>query len=64
MLPILGLDGALWVLGGSRLGALPVIFYLKFKNKILEMSNEYYAILFITIGLLSGWAVRHFATVF
>ncbi len=53
-----GIEGSLWVIACSRFSALPIIFYLKAKYHLLILSREIPAILFLGIGICSGWFVN------
>lgn len=58
-----GLDGALWIAGGSALFTLPVIFYFKIKHSLFDLKRELVVLPLIGIGFAVGYlvdlAVRH-----
>lgn len=53
-----GVDGAIWVAGGSVLVKLPVVFYLKFKLDLLDIKKELCALFWLFLGLGIGWAIK------
>jgi len=54
-----GLNGALWVIGAGGFIALPLIFYLKIKYKILDLSRELVFVPLIFLGYGLGWVVHY-----
>jgi len=53
-----GFDVALWVIGGHRLLALPVTFYLKSRHKLLSIKREIKVLIFAVAGLIAGWLIN------
>jgi O-antigen/teichoic acid export membrane protein len=58
-----GLDGALWVAGGSVLLTLPVTFYLKVKLGLFDARRELQALPWLAGGLALGWAANQIARI-
>lgn len=56
-----GLDGALWVVGGSAFLTLPLNLYLKNKLDLLDISRELRALPWLGYGLVAGWALNQVA---
>jgi len=54
---LFGLDGAIWIAGGSILFSLPVIFYLKIKYEIFDTISELRVLPLIGVGYSLGLIV-------
>jgi hypothetical protein len=52
-----GLDGALWVIGGSVLMTLPLTFYFKVKLGLFDAMRELRTLPWFFGGAALGWAV-------
>jgi O-antigen/teichoic acid export membrane protein len=50
-----GLDGALWIAGGSVLFTLPVTLYLKIEHGLFDTLTELRALPWLFCGLALGW---------
>lgn len=57
-----GLDGALWIAGGSVLFTLPMTFYLKIKFGLFDIWRELRVLPWLAVGLTLGWAVIQVAS--
>lgn len=53
-----GLEGALWVAGGSALLALPLTFYLKIRHGLFDMASELRVLPLLGAGYALGWLVE------
>jgi hypothetical protein len=49
-----GLNGALWVAGGSTLFTLPITLYLKIKHHLFDLRRELVVLPYLGIGYLLG----------
>ena len=49
-----GLDGAIWIAGGSVLFTLPVTFYFKLKHGLFDLRRELMVLPLLLVGYLSG----------
>jgi O-antigen/teichoic acid export membrane protein len=56
---LFGLDGAVWVAGGSAFFSLPVIFYLKIKYSIFDMVKEIRVLPILGVGYALGLLVTY-----
>jgi O-antigen/teichoic acid export membrane protein len=56
-----GLDGALWVIGGSVLMTLPLTFYFKIKLGLFDGMRELRTVPWLICGMALGWAVDRIA---
>ena len=59
-----GLNGALWIVGGSVLLTLPMTFYFKIKYGLFDQTRELRALPWLVFGLALGWAVDQAARQF
>jgi O-antigen/teichoic acid export membrane protein len=53
-----GLEGAIWIAGGSVLFTLPVTFYLKLKHGLFDLRRELMVLPLLLVGYLSGLAIN------
>ncbi len=53
-----GLEGALWIIGLNRTIILPILFWLKLKNNILDVKNEMLFMSFLVFGCILGWVIN------
>jgi len=53
-----GLEGALWIAGGSTLFTLPVTFYLKLKHGLFDLRRELIVLPLLLVGYLLGLAIN------
>jgi len=53
-----GLDGALWIAGGSVLFTLPLTIYFKIKYDLFDLARELKALPWLACGLALGWIVN------
>lgn len=53
-----GLDGALWVAGGSVLFTIPITLYLKVKLGLFDATRELWALPWLACGLALGWTIN------
>ena len=53
-----GLDGAIWIAGGSVLFTLPVTFYFKLKYRLFDLRRELMVLPLLLVGYLSGLAIN------
>lgn len=53
-----GLDGAIWIAGGSVLFTLPVTFYFKLKHRLFDLRRELMVLPLLLVGYLSGLAIN------
>ncbi len=54
-----GINGALWVIGGSKLASLPLIFYYKKQFNMLDIKKELMVLPVLPLGYLVGTGVHH-----
>lgn len=52
-----GLDGALWIAGGSVLFTLPLTLYFKVRYGIFELAQELRSLPWLAAGCLAGYAI-------
>lgn len=57
-----GLNGALWIAGGSVLFTLPMTLYLKIKLDLFDAKQELRALPWLVYGLALGWVVNQIAS--
>ena len=57
---LFGLDGALWISGGSILFSLPIVFYFKIKYSILDIAKEIYTLPLLIVGYILGLLANYF----
>lgn len=55
---LFGINGALWVAGGSVLFTMPMTIYLKIKFGLFDTMRELRVIPWLAIGLALGWVVN------
>jgi len=58
---LFGLNGAVWVAGGSVLFTMPMTIYLKIKFGLFDTMRELWALPWLACGLALGWAVNQIA---
>lgn len=56
---IWGLEGALWIAGGSALFTIPVTFYLKYKHDLFDLRHELLVLPLLLVGVLLGMGLTH-----
>jgi O-antigen/teichoic acid export membrane protein len=61
---IWGMEGALWIAGGSALFTIPVTFYLKIKHDLFDLRHELVVLPLLILGVLLGMALTHLVSVF
>ena len=61
---IWGLEGALWIAGGSGLFALPIIIYLKIKHGLFDLRRELSVLPLLAIGYALGLALVQLVKIF
>lgn len=54
-----GLEGALWIAGGSVLFTMPVTFYLKIKHGLFDLRHELVVLPLLLLGVLLGTGLTH-----
>lgn len=54
-----GLNGALWIAGGSGLLALPVFIYLKIKHGLFDLRRELMVLPLVGVGYALGLLLNH-----
>jgi O-antigen/teichoic acid export membrane protein len=57
-----GLNGALWIAGGSVLFTLPLTVYFKIKNDLFDLSRELRALPWLPCGMAIGWLLTYIAS--
>ncbi|MGE5469636.1 MAG: oligosaccharide flippase family protein [Bacteroidota bacterium] len=58
-----GIEGALWMTGGSVLMTLPMIIFLKIKLDLFDWKRELFGLPWLACGLALGWAMNQLAIV-
>jgi O-antigen/teichoic acid export membrane protein len=53
-----GLEGAIWIAGGSVLFTLPVTLYFKLKHGLFDLRRELMVLPLLLVGYLSGLAIN------
>lgn len=59
-----GLDGALWVAGGSALCSLPLTLYFKIKLGLFALGREIAVLPLLVVGYLMGLFLEQFLKIF
>lgn len=59
-----GMEGALWMAGGSFLLTLPMIIFLKIRLDLFDLGRELRVLPWLAGGLALGWAIRQLAATF